>query len=201
MTQAPVKIPAGPDRKERAMRGRLASSGNRWNQLLQLARDQRGSELVEFALSFWVLMTLLFALIFFSFGMYSYVYAANAAQEGTQFATVRGGTWTTACNTSAPPSFIIKYDCTASTTDVQNYLRANTPPGIVPSQVSVTTSWPGTTATCNSSCTACTSPNTAQSKGCMVKVVVSYNYLLFPTLLRTTLTTALQSTSERTIAQ
>ena len=60
---------------------------------------------------------------------------------------------------------------------------------------------PGTTATCNSSCTACTSPNTAQSKGCMVKVVVSYNYLLFPTLIRTTLTTALQSTSERTIAQ
>jgi len=201
LTRALAKVSAGPDQKERDMRRPLTSSGNGWNRLLQLASDQRGSELVDFALSFWILMTLLFALIYFCFGVYSYVYASNAAQEGAHFAIVRGGTWTSACNTSAPPSFTMKYACTASSADVQNYLRATAPPGIAASQVSATASWPGTTADCASSCSACTSPNTVQSKGCMVKVVVSYNYRLFPTLIKASWSTALQATSEKTIAQ
>jgi hypothetical protein len=65
--------------------------------------------------------------------------------------------------------------------------------------VTVTTTWPGTTANCSSGCAACTTP---QNKGCMVKVLVSYNYLLMPTLSKSSaFTFALTGTSEKTIAQ
>ena len=184
------------------MRLRLARNDNPWNPLLRLAREQQGAELVEFALATWILMTLFIGLIYTCFGFYSYTYTSNAAQAGTRFAIVHGGTWTTACSTSAPPNFSLKYNCTASAADVQNYLKAIAPPGIVPSQITVTTTWPGTTATCASNCTACTSPNTAQSKGCMVTVLVSYHYALLPTLIRgSAFAFPLRATSEKTIAQ
>ena len=192
----------GPDQNENEMKPRLARNDTGRKLLSRLWREQQGAELVEFALSTWILMTLFIGLIYTCFGFYSYTYTSNAAQAGTRFAIVHGGTWTTACSTSAPPNFSLKYNCTASAADVQNYLKAIAPPGIVPSQITVTTTWPGTTATCASGCTACASPNTAQSKGCMVKVLVSYHYALLPTLIPgSAFAFPLRATSEKTIAQ
>ena len=192
-------IPAGPGQKGSDMRPRLTRRSDAWARLQRLAREEQGAELVEFSLSILILMNLFFCVIYFSFGMYSYIYAANAAQEGTRFAMVHGATWTTACNTQAPPNFTMKYDCQASSADVQNFLRATAPPGIEPLQVTVTTSWPGTTADCSSGCAACTTP---QNKGCMVQVLVSYSYFLIPILSKSpALTFPLKSTSEQTITQ
>jgi Flp pilus assembly protein TadG len=136
-------------------------------------RDDRGSQLVEFALSIMVLLTLVFGMVDFSRAMYSYHFASYAAQEGARYAMVRGASWTSACSTSAPPNFTQKYGCIAAQSDVQNYVRNLTMAGISQSNLTVTTTWPGTTPTCTSSCSAC-SP--AASKGCYVKVKVNYKF-------------------------
>lgn len=151
-------------------------------------RDDRGSQLVEFALSIFVLLTLLFGIVDFSRAMYSYLFASYAAQEGARFAMVRGATWTSSCSTSAPPNFTQKYGCTAAQSDVQNYVRNLAMAGIAQNKLAVATTWPGTTPGCSSGCSVC-SP--AASKGCYVKVKVSYQFsFMFPFLPKNALTFA-----------
>ncbi|MGB0035805.1 MAG: TadE family protein [Candidatus Acidiferrales bacterium] len=90
---------------------------------------ERGSHLVEFALSVTLLFTFIFGIMDFSRAMYAYHFVANAARDGTRYAMVRGATckaWTTACPASA--------------SDVQTYLK-NVPLGIDPTAITVTTSW------------------------------------------------------------
>lgn len=143
-------------------------------------RDDSGSELVEFALSILILLTLVFGVVDFSRAMYSYHFASYAAQEGSRFAMVRGATWTSSCSTTAPPNYAQKYGCIAAQSDVQNYVRNLAMAGISPSKLTVTTTWPGTTPSCASGCSTC-SP--AASKGCFVKVKVSYQFsFMFPLL-------------------
>jgi len=168
--------------------------------LFHLVRDERGSSLVEFAMSAWILMLLLVGVFQCMIAMYAYHFTTYAAQEGTRFAMVRGYTWSqnvaTNCSTSAPPSFTLKYNCTASSTDIQNYVQSLATPGILPSGVSINTAssyvWPGKTpdgVTCS----------TINSEGCLVKVTVSYTFNFLPYMPMTAL--SLSSTSETSIVQ
>ena len=152
--------------------------------LLRLACEECGSELVEFAMSAMIVMGFTVGVIGFSLGMYTYHFVSSAAQQGERFAMVRGHTWskdtTTSCSTSAPPSFTMVYDCTASATDIQNYVQSLATGGITASNLTVSSTnlWPGQTP---DGTTASCSPTNSQ--GCLVKVTVSYTFhfdKLFP---------------------
>jgi hypothetical protein len=140
-------------------------------------RNECGAQTVEFALSILLLLTMLFAIIEFSLAMYSYEFLAYAAQEGARYAMVRGSDWLSNCSTSAPPNFTLNFSCIAQTADVQNYVKSLSLPGINQNNLTVTPTWPGTTPDCGTvPCAACTNPNTTKSKGCVVKVTVSYSF-------------------------
>jgi Flp pilus assembly protein TadG len=168
--------------------------------LFRLAREERGSALVEFAMTALILMLLLFGVLEWMYAMYAYHFTTYAAQQGTRFAMVRGYTWsknaTTSCSTSAPPNFTMPYDCTASSTDIQNYVQSLANGGINPSNVTINTTnsyvWPGTTpdgATCAQ----------INGQGCLVKVTVSYSFSFLPFLKVSSLPIA--ATSEKVIMQ
>jgi len=152
--------------------------------LLRLACDESGAELVEFAMTALILMGLMVGMIGFMLAMYAYHYVSSAAQQGMRFAIVRGYTWskdeTVNCSTSAPPNFTMAYNCTATATDIQNYVKSLATGGINSSNVTIDTTssdlWPGTTPDCTSSCSGCSPTN---SQGCLVKVKVSYTFDFF----------------------
>lgn len=150
--------------------------------LLRLAREESGAELVEFAMTALILMGLMVGAFGFMLAMYTYHFVSSAAQQGMRFAIVRGQTWskdeTVNCSTSAPPSFTMAYNCTASATDIQNYVQSLATGGITASNVTIDTTsadvWPGKTPAGSS--TGCSTTN---SQGCMVKVKVSYTFKYF----------------------
>jgi Flp pilus assembly protein TadG len=170
--------------------------------MFRLARQERGSSLVEMAMTMWVLMLLLFGVFEAAYAMYAYHFVSYAAQEATRFAMVRGYTWskdeTTNCSTSAPPSFTMPYTCTASVTDIQNYVQSLATGGISPGSVTINTSsayvWPGVNP--DNSTTNCT---TANSQGCMVRVKVSYSFNSLPFLTKFSATAS--AVSEKVILQ
>lgn len=170
--------------------------------LMRLVREESGVELVEFAMTALLLTTLLFGVFEFGFGVYTYHFTSYAAQQGTRFAMVRGNTWSkntaTNCSTSAPPNFTMPYGCTASTTDIQNYVQSLASRGILPSDVTINTTnsyvWPGKTP--NGATAGCTQVN---SQGCLVKVTVSYRFKFLPFLKLSAL--PISATSETSILQ
>jgi Flp pilus assembly protein TadG len=172
--------------------------------LLRLAREEKGSQLVEFALSAWILILLLIGVLQWMLAMYAYHFTSYAAQQGSRFASVRGYTWSkntaTNCSTSAPPSFTMPYNCTASSTDIQNYVQSLATPGISFANVSINTGssnlWPGTTP--DNTTTPCTSH--ANSQGCLVKVTVSYSFNYFLPIQHIS-ALSVSATSEKVIMQ
>jgi hypothetical protein len=91
------------------------------------------------------------------------------------------------------------YNCTASSTDIQNYVQSLASVGITPSGLTINTTnstvWPGQTPT------GATSPcsTNANSRGCLVKVTVKYNFSFMPIMKLTALPMA--ATSEKVIQQ
>ncbi|HLI03888.1 MAG TPA: TadE/TadG family type IV pilus assembly protein [Terracidiphilus sp.] len=164
--------------------------------LFRLSRREHGSALVEFAMSALILMGILVGVTEFAVAMYAYHFLSSAAQQGTRFAMVRGSTWseyeTDNCSTSAPPNFTMPYDCTASSTDIQNYVQSLATPGISPGSVTVSATWPGLTPD-GTSCA------TANSQGCLVKVKVSYSFQFLP--FQNLSAMSLSATSEGVILQ
>ena len=150
--------------------------------LLRLAREERGAELVEFAMTALILVGLTVGVIGFGLAMYTYHFLSTAAQQGTRFAIVRGDTWSTyetvSCSTSAPPDFTMVYDCTASNTDIQNYVQSLATLGISPSSVTVNTTVTNPSGMADDTATGCTT--STDGKGCLVKVKVSYSFNFFP---------------------
>ena len=171
--------------------------------LLRLAREEGGSQLVEFSMTALLLITLLFGIFDWMFGLYAYHFTTYAAQEGARFAMVRGHTWSkntaTNCSSSAPPSFTLPYNCTASSTDIQNYVQSLASPGVIPGNVTINTTssyvWPGQTP--DGAAAPCSTY--ANSQGCMVKVTVSYTFNFFPLLKMSAL--PISATSEKVILQ
>jgi len=150
--------------------------------LLRLARGERGQELVEYGLTGVILLFVMFGAFEFAHALYVFHYTSYAAQQGARYAMVRGQTWskfqTVSCGTSAPPNFTLTWDCTASASDVQNYIQSLATAGINSSNVTVTTTWPGSSpCSLGSGCPSCT---TANSQGCWVKVKVQYTFQFLP---------------------
>jgi Flp pilus assembly protein TadG len=143
---------------------------------------ERGSALVEFGITVMMLMTLTVGVIGFALAMYSYHFVSFAAQQAVRFSVLRGYTWskdaTDNCSTSAPPNFTMPYDCTASSSDILNYVQSLATLGINRSGVTINTTnsyiWPGQTP--SGSTAPCT---TANSQGCVVKVTVNYTFNFF----------------------
>jgi Flp pilus assembly protein TadG len=170
--------------------------------LFRLAHEERGSELVEFAITALLLMGLVIGMIEFMLAMYAYHFVSTAAQQGVRFAIVRGNTWsqyeTENCETSPPPNFTMAYDCTAQATstqnDIQNYVQSLATLGINPSKVTVDTSnvWPALTPDGG----VCAPPN---SPNCLVRVKVSYTFRFLPIEKLSPFT--MSATSEGVIAQ
>lgn len=167
----------------------------RFRPLKRFIRDENGSEMVEFALAAIIFFTTILCIADLARAMYVYHFVTYAAQQGSRYATVRGADFTTACNTSAPPNFSIGFNCQASATDVSNFVKSL---GTVSqSNLTVTTTWTGTTPDCSSSCSACTTTN---AQGCMVKVKVNYAFTFLTPFMKKT-SVNFYGTSQKTILQ
>jgi Flp pilus assembly protein TadG len=125
------------------------------------ASCQRGSALVEFALSVTIMATLLFGTMAISMALYSYHFIAEAAREGSRYAMVRG----TGCTSYSG----FTSACPATSAQIQTYVRSLSFPGINPNNMSVTAAYAAYPAggTCTPS-SACNNP------GNQVTVTVSY---------------------------
>ena len=147
--------------------------------LIRLIREEEATALVEFAMTAVALMGLLFGVLACGFALYAYHFTVYAADQGATFAQLRGNTWSagvaTGCSTSAPPSFSMAYECTVSTTDIQNYVKSLASGAVSTSNLTITPTWPGTNA--DGATTGCTTKN---AQGCIVQVQVTYNFSLFP---------------------
>jgi Flp pilus assembly protein TadG len=143
----------------------------------QRVENERGTNLVEYAIVLTLLLMVLFGLIDFGRALYAYHFVSNAAREGTRYAMVRGSTCTPGC--------------TATSSDIQSYLK-NVPTGIDPTQLTVTPTWPGTNPTCTG--------GNPKAPGCVVEVQVSYNFnFMLPFLPKSTV--VMQSSSQMVISQ
>jgi Flp pilus assembly protein TadG len=150
------------------------------------AADQRGTALLETALSLLVFLSFLFGIMEAGFALYTYNYLCEASREGARYAIVRGATWGTAC------ASYTSSDCTASPTQIQSYVQSLGFPGI-------TVSTPVYTAFTNGS-TCPGSPSPCNSWGNQVAITVTYNFPMTIPFIPTK-TLALSSTSAMIIAQ
>jgi Flp pilus assembly protein TadG len=131
-------------------------------------RGDRGSAILETALSLMILLTFLFGIMETGLAVYSYHFISEAAREGTRFAIVRGSSAGPACTAPGPPT------CAARPVDVQNYVLNLGFPGINPANMTVTPVWSAYTS--GSTCPA--SPSPCNSPGNLITVTVQYNFPL-----------------------
>ena len=133
----------------------------------ELLRDESGGELIEYAVSATVLFMMIFGIMDLSRAMYTYHYVAIAARQATRYASVRGATWTsTLCLLST------QFQCAATSASVTSFVKSVTPLGFNASNLTVSTTWPGTTPTG----TDCSLLNINNSPGCVVSVKVAYSF-------------------------
>ena len=123
---------------------------------------------------------MLFGICGFGQALYAYHFVSHAAREATRWAAVNGYTCTNDASCTAP----------ATQTDIQNYVARLTPPGIDPSNLTVSATWPSTEGIC---------AKYDNDPGCTVEVKVSYKYsFILPLIGINPLT--LSSTSDMIIA-
>jgi Flp pilus assembly protein TadG len=186
MTQ-PTKIVPGfaPHAANRPILARLAEEG--------------GSGLVEYALIFVVLMTMLLGIMEFASMLYAYHFVSNAAREATRYAAVRGSTCDadSSCSLPTPDTG----PAAPGNTVIQDYVTSIAPASINTSStgcggsacLTTTPTWPVTA----DSPTIC--GTTANYPGCTVAVQVSYSFNFLLPLVHIPPVT-LSSTSETVIA-
>jgi Flp pilus assembly protein TadG len=141
------------------------------------AHGERGSALVEFAIASTVALTMIFGIIDFGRGLYTYHLVANAARAGSRFAIVRGNTCAVA-------------GCPVTSAQVQTYVRGLAP-GIDPNSLTVTATWPG-----GADCVGVVNNN----PGCPVVVTVTYPFKFMVALLPG-FTMSMTSVSQMSISQ
>ncbi len=142
-----------------------------------LRRQECGSSLVEFALIFILLATIVLGIMSFAHALYAYHFIDHAAKTATRWAAVNGSQCATDSSCTAPVTCTAG-GCTYCTTgcaaatasDIQNYVVSLVPPGINPANVTATVSWPVGT----NSPDACST--TSNGIGCTVQVTVSYPF-------------------------
>ena len=158
----------------------------------RVMREDSGESLVEFAIAGMLFLTGLFGIIDCARAMYTYHFVAYAAQEGTRYAMVRGNDWSGACASANSTA------CAATSAQVTAFVQGLATPGISGTSIVATPSWPQLNV--DGSATGCSTSATQNSKGCLVKVQVSYpfHFLLLPFLHLNTLT--MTATSEQVIS-
>lgn len=165
---------------------------SRWFRLLG---GQEGSNLVETAMAFLVLMPILFGAFEFSMAFYTYQDITDAARQASRWASVRGSSSCTNTPTLA--------ECDATPDQIRAYVRGLGYPGVVSSNISVAPSWlaansntppspPMSWTSCGES--VCNEPLNE------VQVQVSYNFPISVPFWQVT-TINLSSTSTAVIAQ
>jgi Flp pilus assembly protein TadG len=159
------------------------------------ARDERGSAIVETALSILMLMTFIFAVMEACLGAYTFHFISEAAREATRYAIVRGSTFTTNCSAPGYANCIAQGG--ANTGDIATYVQNLSFPGIDPTKMQVNTTW------LNSDGTACTSPPSTlpcKDPGNQVQVTIRYDFpISLPFVSVNTWT--MRSTSQMVISQ
>ncbi len=145
------------------------------------SKDDRGSVMVEFALSACLLLLLEIGLFHLCIAVYSYTFVSDAAREATRYAMVRGLSLSNDCT---EPGYA---NCIAQTSDIQSYIQGLSLPGINPENMTATTTW------LTSSGAACGTSDSCKAPGNMVKVTVSYTY---PYIIPFSSTTALRMSSQ-----
>ncbi len=144
--------------------------------------SQRGSALVEFALSLLVFLSLLFGVMDFGRALYTYHAVCHAAREGARFAIVNG-------------SGSKSYPGGASASDIANVVENAS--SLNPSTLNYNQQSPNTSA---GAMNVYTTWNPNNKAGGTVKVQTQYNYrFMFPLLPSTTLT--LSNTAQMVISQ
>jgi Flp pilus assembly protein TadG len=156
-------------------------------------KGAEGNNLVEYALVFMIFISLLLGIVDFSRALYTYHFLSDVARDATRWAAVNGAT----CGAQSPSNPAGDDSCNgvggmnngpATSEDIQTYVTNITPPGIDPTKLTTTPSWPGTGA-------VCTLPN---NPGCPVQVQVSYPFNFVVPFISTAPLT-LTSSSEMTI--
>jgi Flp pilus assembly protein TadG len=89
-----------------------------------IRQSDRGQATIEFAMTSVVFFLLVFGIMNFSLAVYSFNQVANAAREGTRYASVRGAT------ASSP----------AGSDDVARFVK-NEAAGLNPGNITVSTTW------------------------------------------------------------
>jgi Flp pilus assembly protein TadG len=168
---------------------RLAASA-----LRRRSSDESGATMVELALCSAILFTFVFGILDMSLAVYGYHYSSEAAREGTRYAIVRG--WTAPSVAGTACASYTNGACTASSAQIQQYVKSLNFPGIQSSLMTVTPSWstyPGGSA--------CTAPSaTCNIPGNQVTVQVQYAFpVTIPFIKSRTLT--MTSTSAMVISQ
>lgn len=142
--------------------------------LRRLLHEERGDSLVAFALTSSLLFMFMVGLTQMCLAFYTWEWISELAREGTRYAIVRGAT----CETAAGAS------CEASASSIQSYVTGLKFPNVGGGTLGVTASF----------------PNSTESPGNPVEVVVTYSYpYRIPGMAATTL--SMKSTSEMTIVQ
>ena len=143
------------------------------------AKDERGSELVEFALAITILLTLMFGIIGFAQAAYAYHFVSNAAREATRYASVRGST--------CPPAQLS--DCPITEGEITSYVQTLAPLGINGSLLGVFPAPVDPGGNCSG----------GYSPGCAIQVKVTYPFAFLPVLNLANFT--ISSTSQMVISQ
>lgn len=164
--------------------------------------EEEGSELVEVSICFLMVMCLVFCVIESCWAVYTFHYLGHASHEAARYAIVHGGSWTSNCDGSGSAgSGYGSSMCTASTSDIANYVAKRQFPGISLSASDVCveyfSSLPSSSST---TCTASTGSTLANSPGDVVQVTITHPFTLTMPLLPS-YTWNLKSTSQMVIAQ
>jgi Flp pilus assembly protein TadG len=149
------------------------------------AADQRGSAILETALSLIIFLSFLFGIMQVGFALYTYISISEASREGARYAIVRGATWGSAC------ASYTSSDCTASQAQIQSYVQSIAMPGATVGTPVYTAFTAGTT---------CPGSGPCNTWGNQVAVTVSYSFpMIIPFVPKQTYT--MSSTSAMIIAQ
>lgn len=130
--------PMNTQSKEPIHRAALRGGGIFGLRLASLRRLRRlgredGASLVEAAFTLPILFALIFGATELGYLFYTYQDVCDAARKATRWAAVHGSSAGTACSSDT----ITTYNCTAGTTDIQNFVQGLGYPGVSGSAMTV----------------------------------------------------------------
>jgi TadE-like protein len=161
--------------------------------MIECCANEKGSTLVEFALTVALFLVMLFGIVDFGRALYTYHFLSNAARDATRWAAVNGASCNDdgSCNGTGGMN-----SGPAQQSDVLAYVKRLTPPGIDSSKITIP-------AACGlaggGKCAASPAGCALNQPGCMVQIKLSYPFGFLVPLVRNG-SIALSSTSEMTIS-